>query len=382
MTNFIPYGRQFIDEDDIKAVVDVLRSDFLTQGAKVNEFESALSTYCGSKYAVVFSSGTAALHAAYFSAGIGPGDEIITSPITFVATANAAHYLGARPVFVDVQPDTGNINPELIEKGITEKTKAIIPVHYAGHPVAMDPIHEIAKRYNIVVIEDACHALGASYKNKKIGSHSDMSVFSFHPVKSITTGEGGAVLTNTQDYHEKLLMFRTHGITKGKFLNEPDGDWCYEMQFLGYNYRMTDIQSALGISQLKKLDLFIKQRRKLVKEYEKKFIGNPYFDLPEEKDYASSSWHLYALKLKDRYKERKAEIFKDLRRKGVGVQVHYIPVYFHPYYQELGYSKGLSPIAEDFYQRELSIPLYQGMKDDDIKHIIKVIFETFISYES
>ncbi len=379
----IPYSRQWIDEDDVKAVIDVLKSDFLTQGPKVNEFESALSTYCGSKYAVVFNSGTSALHGAYSVLGLKSDDEFITSPNTFLATSNAGIYLGARPIFVDVEKDTGNIDSSLIEERVTEKTKLIVPVHFAGHPVDMERVFCLAKKYNLFVVEDACHALGAGYKGKKVGNcrYSDMTVLSFHPVKHITTGEGGAVLTNKKKFYEKLLMFRTHGITKNSFINEPDGDWYYEMQFLGYNYRMTDIQAALGVSQLNKLNKFLTRRREIVDIYNKTFKNNPYFDIPFEKYYVYSSYHFYPIRLKDRYKNRKKEIFSKLRESGLGVQVHYIPVYFQPYYQELGYSKGLSPTAEDFYQRELSIPLYQGMKDDDIKHVIKVIFETFKSYE-
>jgi len=274
---YIPYSHQDINEEDINAVSEVLRSDFITQGPKIKEFEEALATYCGAKYAVVFSSGTAALHAAYFVCGISKEDEIITSPITFLATANAALFLGAKPIFVDVELDTGNIDPDLIERSITEKTKAIVPVDYAGHPVDLEKISNIAKSYNLLVIEDACHALGTQYRGEEIGNckYSDMTVFSFHPVKSITTGEGGAVLTNNEEYYEKLIMFRQHGVTKNpkKFLNKSlsftphtshltshVNHWYYEMQFLGYNYRLTDIQCALGISQLKKLDKFIERR--------------------------------------------------------------------------------------------------------------------------
>lgn len=376
---FIPYGRHSIDEDDIKAVVDVLRSDFLTQGPKIQEFESALAEYCKAEYAVVFSSGTAALHAAYFSADIGPSDEIITSPITFVATANAALYLGAKPVFVDIEPDTGNINPELIERAITKKTKAIVPVHYAGHPVDLDPIHGVAKKHGLLVIEDACHALGASYKGQKIGSLSDMTVFSFHPVKHITTGEGGAVTTESKEFYDRLIMFREHGITrdKHKFRFEPYGDWYYEMHFLGYNYRMTDIQAALGVSQLKKLNSFIERRRTIAKKNNDAFRDNPYFDTPPERDYAYSSYHLYPIRLKEQYKDRKREIFSGLRERGLGVQVHYIPIYRQPYYQNLGYKKGSCPDAESFYEREISIPIYPMMPDEAVSIVSGKIYDTF-----
>lgn len=390
MKSFIPYGRQFIDDEDIKAVVDVLRSDYLTQGPKILEFEKALASCCGAEYAAVFSSGTAALHAAYFTAGIGPGEEIITSPITFAATANAALYLDARPVFVDTEPDTANLNTALIESALTKKTKAIVPVHYAGHPADLDPILALAYREGIAVIEDACHALGAKYRDKKIGSVSDMTVFSFHPVKSITTGEGGAVLTDNKDYYEKLIMFRTHGITKDKAkfqvkaennfkenLNHDFGDWYYEMQFLGYNYRITDMQAALGISQLKKLDSFIEKRRKIAAFYNSKFRDNPFFEIPPDKEYAYSACHLYPIRLKDTYAERKKEIFSGLRERGIGVQVHYIPVHLQPFYQALGYRQGLCPVAEDFYQREISLPVHVSLTEEDAKYVVDNILKSF-----
>ena len=292
----LPYSHQWIDDKDISAVVKALKNAWITQGPKVNELERRLANYCGVKYAVVFSSGTAALHAAYFVASIKEDDKIITSPITFLSTANAALFLRARPVFVDVERDTGNINPDLVEKAITEKTKAIIPVDYGGHPVDLEKISRVAKKYNLLVIEDACHALGAEYKSEKIGNckYSDITVFSFHPVKSITTGEGGAVLTNSKEYYEKLIMFRQHGVTKDKSrfkvnLDSIPGDWYYEMQLLGYNYRLTDIQCALGISQLKKLNKFIQRRRGIVEIYKNAFRNNDFFNLPQEREYAKSS---------------------------------------------------------------------------------------------
>lgn len=379
MTHFIPYSRQVIDEDDIKAVSEVLCSDFITQGPKIYEFEEALASYCGARYAVVFSSGTAALHAAYFSAGLESGDEIITSPITFAATSNASLFLGAIPVFVDVEEDTGNIDVYKIEEHITKKTKLIVPVHYSGHPADLQYIYEIAKKYNLFVIEDACHALGAKYKGEKIGSckYSDMVVFSFHPVKPITTGEGGAVLTNYEEFYKRLLMFRTHGITKNGFMNKPDGDWYYEMHFLGFNYRMTDFQAALGISQLKKLDSFIEKRREVARIYDKVFHDNLYFEIPSEKDYAFSSYHLYPIRLKKRYIHKKKEIFLWLKECGIGVQVHYIPIYLHYYYQKMGYGAGLCPIAEDFYKRIISIPIHPAMSDNEKTYVIGKILEIF-----
>jgi len=386
LNKFIPYGHQCIDEDDIRAVVETLRSDFLTQGPKVIEFEEALARYCGAKYAVSFSSGTAALHGAYFAAGVGGGDEVITSPLTFLATANAALFLGGRPVFVDIEPDTGNIDAKLIEPAVTSKTKVIVPVHFAGHPAEMERIAGIAKKNNLIVIEDACHALGAKYKNTTIGDckYSVMAVFSFHPVKSITTGEGGAVLTNSKEYYERLVVFRQHGVTKadGAFVNKDEnaGQWYHEMQHLGYNYRLTDIQCALGISQLAKLDKFIQQRRQIVDAYAGAFKDNPFFDFPVEKDDVESAWHLYAIRLKAAYKGVKKKIFEELRRQQIGVQVHYIPVHLQPYYQQLGYSRGLCPKAKDFYEREISLPLYPTMSKEDIDYVMQKVPDVFDLY--
>lgn len=370
------YGCQCIEEDDIKAVMEVLRSNFLTQGPKVREFENRLAEYCGARYAVAFSSGTAALHGAYFSAGVGEGDEIITSPITFMATANAALFLAARPAFIDVEVDTGNMEPSLVEEAITEKTKAVVPVHFSGHPVDLAGISKTAKEHKLLLIEDACHALGAKYLDTTIGdcSYSDMCVFSFHPVKSITTAEGGAVLTNNESLYEKLVMFRQHGVTKDerKLRNksDEDGPWYHEMHYLGYNYRLTDIQSALGISQLGKLDRFVARRREIVDIYARGFEDNPFFDLPVERNYAKSAYHLYAIRLKDAHSSRKKAIFAELKNRGIVAQVHYIPVHLQPYYQDLGYKRGAYSVAEDFYERVLSLPLYPSMSQEDVEFVI------------
>lgn len=377
MNKFIPYAHQSVDARDIKAVEAVLKSDWLTQGPKIPDFEEALCAYAGARYAVAVSSGTAALHIASLAAHIGNGDEVITSPITFAASANCVLYCGARPVFADVQEDTANIDPEEIEKRITAKTKAMIPVHFAGHPCDLKGVFKIAKKHDLVVIEDAAHALGAEYKGSKIGycRYSDMTIFSFHPIKSITTGEGGAVLTNRKDLYERLLVFRNHGITKKA--SKSSGPWHYEMQEVGFNYRLTDIQAALGISQLKKLDLFIERRREIAGFYNKYFKDNPYFDTPVEKEYAYSAYHLYPVRIREKFKGLRKELFDRMRNKGVGLQVHYIPVYRHPYYQGLGYKAGICPIAEDFYSREISIPLYASLGKKEAGYVAKNLLGCF-----
>jgi len=380
VSEFLSYSCQWIDNKDIESVVDVLKGDWITRGPKIEEFEKALQNYTGAKYVVVFSSGTAALHAAYFAAGIKSGNEIITSPISFVSTSNAALFLGAEPVFVDIELNTGNLDFKNIEKLITKKTIAIVPIHYGGHPVDLTTIRAIARYRHLLIIEDACHALGAKYFNEKIGScrDSDMTIFSFHPLKSITTGEGGAITTNSRAFYKRLKVFRGLGITKDpvefKVKNYPGG-WYSEMQLLGYNYNLTDFQAALGISQLKKLDMFITRRREIARIYSNAFRDNSWFDIPVEKSYAQSAWHLYPIRLKEKYKNERKKIFNKLREQGLGVQVHYLPIYRHPYYQKLGYSLEGCPNAEDFYEREISIPIYPAMTDADIERVIKIIQE-------
>lgn len=358
----IPYGHQSIDKADIEAVKSVLKSDWLTQGPKIAEFEKALARYCGARFAVAFSSGTAALHAAYFAAGFKNGDEFVTTPLTFAATANAGLYLGARPIFADID-GSGNLDPVEAEKKITPRTKVLVAVDYAGHPADLDKFKKIARKNNLVFIEDAAHALGAKYKSTKIGSIADLTTFSFHPVKSITTGEGGAVTTNNKIYYEKLKTFRHHGISDGNMLD------------LGFNYRLTDIQAALGISQLKKLDKFIVRRRALAGNYRTALASNASLILPEEVAHSSSAWHLYAIRLKGALAKKRDRVFNLLRGSGVGVQIHYAPVYWHPYYQKLGYKKRLCPKAESFSASVISLPLFPGLKISDQKFVIKKLVD-------
>ena len=367
---YIPYGRQNIDEDDIKAVVEVLRSDYVTTGPKVNEFEERVANYCGAKYAVAIANGTAALHAACIAAGIGKGDEVITTPITFVASSNCVLYCGGTPVFADIDEKTYNIDPDDIERKITSKTKAIIAVHFAGQPCDMDRINEIARRHNLIVIEDAAHALGAEYKGRKIGSISDMTTFSFHPVKHITTGEGGMILTNNKDLYEKLILARTHGITKNPDKMEKcDGGWYYEHISLGYNYRITDFQCALGISQMNKLDKFVAERRKIAAKYDKAFENDDRIVTPYQSPEGKSAYHLYVIKIGNR-----KEMFDKLRVAGIGVIVHYIPVYTQPYYRHNGYENTKCVNAEQYYECALSLPIYPGLTDEEQQYVIdKVI---------
>lgn len=368
----IPYGRQCIEEDDIQAVVDVLRSDYLTTGPKIAEFEKMVASYVGAKYAVAVSNGTAALHIACLAAGITEGDEVITSPITFAASANCVLYCGGTPVFADIDPRTYNIDPEDIRRKITPRTKAIIPVHLAGQPCDMDAIHAIAKEHNLIVIEDGAHALGAEYKGKKIGGLSDMTTFSFHPVKPITTGEGGMVMTNDENLYRRLCLFRSHGITRDEeLLQNHEGGWYYEQQCLGYNYRMTDIQCALGISQMKKLDRFLRRRREIARRYNDAFNDVEDITIPYQLQDTNSGWHLYIIKVDA---TRRKDIFDALRDAEIGVNVHYIPVYHHPYYQKNGYDGTYLENAEEIYKGIISIPIYPELdtrKQDWIINIIR-----------
>lgn len=367
----IPYGRQTIDEDDINAVVDVLKSDYLTTGPKIAEFEQAVASYTGAKYAVAISNGTSALHAACFAAGIGRGDEVITTPLTFAASANCVLYCGGTPVFADVDPYTYNIDPEDIRKKITDKTKAIIAVHLAGQPCDMDEIHSIAQEHNLIVIEDGAHALGSVYKGKKVGCLSDMTTFSFHPVKPITTGEGGMIMTDNEEVYKRLVLFRSHGITRDEsMMTRNEGPWFYQQLDLGYNYRITDIQCALGCSQMRKLDKFLKRRRELAERYNNAFIECDNIVTPYQLPDTQSGWHLYIVQVKNH--DRK-QVFETLRDKGIGVNVHYIPVYMHPYYQEHGYKDVHCANAEEIYSHIISLPLYPGLTDDQQDYVIDTL---------
>ncbi len=372
---FLPYGRQSVDETDIQAVVEVLRSDWLTTGPKVAEFEEAFATRVGASHAVSFSSGTAALHAAAFATGLKPGDEAITTPLTFAATANCVLYQGATPVFADVCGDTLNVDCEQVEKKISAKTRAILPVDYAGHPTDLTPIVEIARRHNLVVIEDACHALGAEYGGRRVGSIADMTVFSFHPVKHITTGEGGMVATNDAEFAETLRRFRNHGISSDARQRQSAGQWHYEMVLLGFNYRLPDIVCALGIQQLKKLDRNLARRREIAARYTEAFRETPGVIPPAVRAEVNPAWHLYPIRLDlEKLTANRAEVFRALRAENIGVNVHYIPVHLHPYYRErFGYKGGEFPVAEDAYERLISLPMFHGMSDQDIDDVVKAV---------
>lgn len=366
----IPYGHQFIDSQDIKEVVKVLKSDWLTQGPKILEFEKALTRYCGAKYAVVCSSGTTALHLAYLATGFKKGDEAITTPNTFAATSNMLLTVGIKPVFCDIRLDTYNIDEEKIEKLITKKTKAVVPVHFAGQPCEMQKIKGIAQKHKLLVIEDACHALGASFKNSKIGSceFSDMATFSFHPVKSIATGEGGAILTNNKKYYEKIISLRSHGIYK-------DAQGKNVMTDLGYNYRLTDIQASLGISQLKRIDKFIAKRQQVIKWYKKELKDIKEIILPKEAANSYSSWHIYVIRVKD--SSTRDNLMAYLKSKGIGINFHYPAVYSHPYYRKNGYKKMKLKNMEEYHNTCITLPCYTQLKKSEVKYIAEIIKNYF-----
>lgn len=372
---YLSYGKQTIDQLDIDAVVNVLKGDYLTTGPFVKEFEEKVANYVGAKYAVAVSNGTAALHMACFAAGIKEGDEVIVSSLTFAASANAVLYCGGTPVFADIDPVTYNIDPDKIEEKVTDKTKAIIPVDFSGQSVDMDRIKNIAEKHNLIIIEDAAHALGSEYKGRKVGSLADMVEFSFHPVKPITTGEGGILTTNNETFYKKMLLFRTHGITRDPdVLNEHHGPWYYEQQQLGYNYRITDVQSALGTSQMNKVDDFVARRRDIVQRYNMVFVDLKGIQIPFEDDYSRSGWHIYVIKIKPEFlRVTRKEIFEALQAENIGVNVHYLPVYLHPYYRDLGYAKGICPNAEELYENMITLPLFPSMSNEDVNDVVVAV---------
>jgi perosamine synthetase len=376
----IPYGHQWIDEEDIQAVVDVLRSDWLTTGPKVPEFEQAVADYVGAEHAVAVSSGTAALHAAMHAIGIGPGDEVILPPMTFVATANCVVFQGATPVFADVDPDTLLINPAEVELKISERTKAIIAVDYAGQPCDYDALRDIAQRHGLIIVADACHSLGAKFKGRNVGTLADLSVFSFHPVKHITTGEGGMVVTDETKFADRIRRFRNHGITSDHHQRRSQGSWFYEMVDLGYNYRISDFQCALGKSQLNKLPEWIKKRREIARYYDEAFAEIPVIKPLGVKHDVYHVYHLYVCQIDSTnlHIDRDA-IFKRLQAKGIGANVHYIPVHLHPFYRNCFATKpGLCKAAEAAYERLISLPMFPEMTGQDINIVISSFKKTLI----
>lgn len=370
------YGRQYIDESDCEAVRKVLLSDFITTGPKASELEHALCKLTGAKYAVSIANGTAALHAACYAAGISEGDEVITTPITFAASANCALYCGAMPVFADINPDTYNISPDEILKKITPKTRAVVAVDFTGQAVELDKIKKICKENNLILIEDAAHSIGTKYNGKAVGNIADITTFSFHPVKTITGGEGGAVLTNDENLYKRLVNFRTHCITRDEkqMVHTPDGPWYYEQIDLGYNYRLTDFQAALIISQLGKLGRFIKRRKEIVDKYNKAFSQIPEIIVQQEIPQSDTTRHLYIIQLGlDKLTCTRREFFDAMSAENVQCNVHYIPVYYFPYYEKLGFKKGICPNAEKVYEGILSIPLYYGLTDEDVDSVIHAV---------
>lgn len=375
----IPYGRQWLDAEDERAVLDALRSDYLTQGPKIAEFERALCEYTGAKYCVVVASGTAALHLAVAAMELPAGSEGITSCNTFTASANSMVYCGVRPVFADIDPVSYNLDPASVAKRITSATRLLTPVHFAGQPAEMEALAQLARERGLRVIEDAAHAIGSRYRNgRQVGccQYSDATVFSFHPVKTLTTGEGGAVMTNDAELYRKMVLLRTHGITKDpELLTQHPGPWYYEMHALGFHYRMTDMQAALGISQLKKLEAFAARRRQIVALYNEYLADFPWLTRPVEADGVSSCFHLYVVQIDfEGLEKSRADVMRELAENGVGSQVHYIPVHTQPWYQTTyGYDHGDCPVAEAYYQRCLSLPLYPAMSDEDVTKVVDVV---------
>lgn len=387
MNQFIPYGRQDISQTDIDAVVEVLRSDWITQGPAIERFEKLVADYCGAKYAVAVSSATAGLHIACLAAGLSPGDVLWTSPNTFVASANCGLYCSADVDFVDIDPHTYNLSVEVLEQKLAHAElegklpKVVVPVHFAGQSCEIERILALSRKYGFTILEDGSHAIGARYQDNPVGSclFSDMAVFSFHPVKIITTGEGGMVVTNREDLYEKLIRLRTHGITRNPELmqGESHGLWYYQQLELGFNYRMTDIQAALGASQMQRLDEFVSRRRFLATRYNELLQDFPLV-LPWQHPDTESSWHLYIIRLKlDKIAKTHRQVFDELRQAGIGVNLHYIPVHTQPYYQQLRFKWGDFPQAEQYYREAMSIPLYYGLTESDQDRVIAILREAF-----
>jgi perosamine synthetase len=371
----IPYGRQWVDEEDIQQVVQVLRSDWLTTGPSVERFEKAVAEFVGGEYGVAVSSGTAALHAAMDAANIGPGDEVIVPSMTFAATANAVVFQGGRPVFTDVHPNTLLIDSTQAEAKISSRTKAIVAVDYAGQPCDYDALRSITKRHNLILMADACHALGAEYKGRKVGTLADLTVFSFHPVKHITTGEGGMVITDSAGYAEKMGRFRNHGIPTDHRQRTKNVTWFYEMTDLGYNYRLTDFQCALGLSQLRKLPDWIARRREIAREYDLAFAKLPAITPLDTSSDITHAYHLYVIRLEGAQERGgRSGIFETLRKEGIGVNVHYFPVHLHPFYRKrFATHPGMCPVAEVAYEQILSLPIFPAMEDREVKEVIKAV---------
>jgi perosamine synthetase len=378
----IPYGRHWIDEEDIRAVVDVLRSDWLTTGPNVSEFEKVVADYVGAEYAVAVNSGTAALHAAMHAAGVGPGDEVILSPMTFAATANCIVFQGATPVFADVEPDTLLINPAEVASKVTERTKAIIAVDYAGQPCNYYALRKIAKRHDLILVADACHSIGAQLNGRNVGTLADLSVFSFHPVKQMTTGEGGMVVTDRLEFARSIQRFRNHGIATDHHQRLAKGTWLYEMLDLGYNYRITDIQCALGKSQLRKLPGWLKRRREIAGYYDQAFDRIFGLNRLNTRPEVTHAYHLYVLQVDSTKLEIDRDtILKKLRSRGIGANVHYIPAYLHPFYkQHYGTKPGLCAEAESAFKKVISLPIFPQLTDNDLNFVVSSLNKILVDY--
>ncbi|MGO9229799.1 MAG: UDP-4-amino-4,6-dideoxy-N-acetyl-beta-L-altrosamine transaminase [Bryobacteraceae bacterium] len=369
----IPYGRQWVDQDDIEAVRKVLQSDWLTTGPAVDAFEGALAAYTGALHGIAVSSGTAALHAAMYALRIGPGDEVIVPPITFAATANAVVYVGGTPIFADVQDITLLLDPAEVEKRITPRTRAIVAVDYAGQPCDYDALQLVCRRHGLALVADACHALGARYRDRPVGSLAALTAFSFHPVKHITTGEGGMIVTDDQELAARIRMFRNHGITTEHRQRAEQGSWFYEMVDLGFNYRISDIQCALGLSQLGKLPAWLERRREIAARYDAAFAGHPTIRPLVVSPDACHAYHLYVVRVDE---NRRQEVFRKLRERKIGANVHYIPVHLHPFYRDrFGTGPGLCPVAEAAYERIVSLPIFPRMSDADVDRVIQAMVE-------